>query len=218
MPRVTAKATRDGQTQTGRGRGRPRDPDLEQRAYVAAVELYEEFGWAGFSFEAVAARARVGKAAIYRRWPSKADLLSEALTARTRGVTSVDTGSLRGDLVQLAEQLLANYTSPAGLVSLRVFVDAPHHPELAQRVFVRTDAHLAESRAIIARAIARGELAQDGDSDLIIPTVSGAILHTVLSNRDEARTALARDGSKRIERLVDFVLRANDVSALQQDV
>ncbi|MGW0590086.1 TetR family transcriptional regulator [Streptosporangium sp. NPDC002607] len=50
------------------GRGRPPDPDLEARVHAAALDLYGEVGWAGFSLDLVARRARVGKAALYSRW------------------------------------------------------------------------------------------------------------------------------------------------------
>src|ERR1700731_4692469 len=61
------------------GRGRPADPDIERRVIAAALSVYGEAGWAGFSLDRVARRAPVGKAALYRRWPTKEDLLLAAL-------------------------------------------------------------------------------------------------------------------------------------------
>ncbi|WP_046529381.1 MULTISPECIES: TetR/AcrR family transcriptional regulator [Cellulomonas] len=60
-------------------RGRPRDPDLARRAHRAALGLFAEKGWAGFTLDGVAARARIGKSAIYLRWSDRAELLVEAL-------------------------------------------------------------------------------------------------------------------------------------------
>lgn len=185
--------------------GRPRDPDLERRVFEAAVALYDEVGWAGFNFDAVAARASTGKAAIYRRWSSKEELLTAALSARTRGVTTADTGSLQGDLERLAEQLLANYTSPNGLVSLRLFVEAQHHPELGSRAVQRLDAHLAESAQIAERAVARGEISAV-DAPLVMAAVSGGVLNLVLASRD--REELGRRRRWHARRLVNFVMRA----------
>jgi AcrR family transcriptional regulator len=173
--------------------------------FEAAVALYDEVGWAGFNFDAVAARASTGKPAIYRRWSSKEELLAAALTDRTKGVTKADTGSLRGDLELLAEQLLANYTSPHGLVSLRLFVEAQHHPELASRTVERLDAHLAESAQIAQRAVARGELSAD-EAPLVMAAISGGVLHLVLASRD--RDQLGARRRSHATRLVDFVLRA----------
>jgi AcrR family transcriptional regulator len=56
------------------GRGRPADPDIEGRVLAAALTVYGEVGWAGFTLDRVARRAPVGKAALYRRWPTKEDL------------------------------------------------------------------------------------------------------------------------------------------------
>src|SRR5580693_7891479 len=75
--------------------GRPRDPDVDRRVADAAVALFGEAGWAGFSMEAVARRAGVGKASIYLRWQAKEDLLAEALRRRIGMIADVDTGTLR---------------------------------------------------------------------------------------------------------------------------
>ena len=77
--------------------GRPRDPDVDRRVADAAITLFGEAGWAGFSVEAVAKRASVGKASIYLRWPTKEALLVEALRLRVGIIDEVDTGSLRED-------------------------------------------------------------------------------------------------------------------------
>jgi AcrR family transcriptional regulator len=172
------------------------------------VGLYEEQGWAGFSFEGVAARAGIGKSALYRRWSAKEDLLADALVARTREITRVDTGSLREDLVVLGEQLLANYTAPHGLVSLRLFVEAPHHAALEARSLPRLESHQLEAQAIVSRAVERGELRPDSANDNILPALSGGLLQKVLTARGAARNELRRNRRQHAERLVDFVLLA----------
>jgi len=86
--------------------GRPRDPDVDRRVADAAITLFGEAGWAGFSFEAVARQASVGKASIYLRWQTKEALLVQALRLRVGIIDDVDTGSLRGDLIRLARQIL----------------------------------------------------------------------------------------------------------------
>ena len=63
-------------------RGRPRDPNLEERVFDAAIAVYAEGGWRTFSFATVAARAGVGKAALYRRWESPGEMLKDVLDAR----------------------------------------------------------------------------------------------------------------------------------------
>ncbi|HWG02637.1 MAG TPA: helix-turn-helix domain-containing protein, partial [Trebonia sp.] len=86
--------------------GRPRDPELDRRIAQAALDLFGEAGWAGFAMEAVARRAGVGKASVYLRWSTKEALLTDAVTIRLTRVADVDTGTLRGDLTELAVQML----------------------------------------------------------------------------------------------------------------
>src|SRR6516162_8017145 len=97
--------------------GRPRDPDVDRRIAQAALDLFADAGWAGFAMEAVARRAGVGKASLYLRWNSKEALLADALTLRLARVTDVDTGTLRGDLVELATQMLDIYAGDTSRVA-----------------------------------------------------------------------------------------------------
>src|SRR3954465_13594180 len=91
--------------------GRPRDPGVDERVAEAAVLLFGEVGWSGFSVEAVARRAGVGTASIYPRWPSNERLLAAAVATRTANIEEIDTGSTRGDLVELTRQLLRLFLS-----------------------------------------------------------------------------------------------------------
>jgi AcrR family transcriptional regulator len=93
---------KDKVTATRGTAGRPRDPELDRRIAQAALDLFADAGWAGFAMEAVARRAGVGKATVYLRWSSKEALLTDAVTLLLARVADVDTGTLRGDLVQLA--------------------------------------------------------------------------------------------------------------------
>ena len=116
--------------------------------FDAVLEVYSETSWRGFTLDAVGRRARVGRAALYRRWDSKDDLLVQALEARSPLPDPIDTGSLRADLVELAGQLLRGYRTTSGLVSLRVALDARAHPELLARL---TDT-LNRSRVLAAQS------------------------------------------------------------------
>ena len=81
-------------------RGRPRTSEADRAILTAAVELLAERGLAAMSIEEVAARAGVGKATIYRRWPSKGLLALDAFVAVFREQQPLpDTGTLRGDLI-----------------------------------------------------------------------------------------------------------------------
>src|SRR5580765_4854755 len=87
--------------------GARRNPDSAEAILEAAEAVLVEAGYAGFSIEAVARRARAGKPTIYRWWPSKAALLLEVDQRGKRG-HAPDTASLEEDLVGLLENLFAH--------------------------------------------------------------------------------------------------------------
>jgi len=192
---------------TTRSAGRPRDPELDQRIQDAAIAVYYDEGWAGYNFDAVANRAGVGKSSIYLRWSSKEGLLVDALRARTAHITTVDTGTLRGDLIEMACQQIKNYTAPYGLVTLRLIVESPKHPALASRSRQRLDAHLSERDMIMERAVRRRELANDSPRELILDSISGAVLNMVISRSESARQELRENANAYATSIVDFVLR-----------
>lgn len=164
-----------------RRRGRPRDADLEDRVFDAVLEVYSETSWRGFTLDAVGRRARVGRAALYRRWASKDDLLVQALEARSPLPVPIDTGDLRSDLVELARQLLQGYRTTPGLVSLRVALDARVNPELLARLtHTLNKSRLLAARTIVHRAVERGDLPPDTSATLLLELVTGAVLSHAL--------------------------------------
>ncbi|MEV0323586.1 TetR/AcrR family transcriptional regulator [Streptomyces sp. NPDC050658] len=85
---------------------RRRGPVLERAILDAALEQLSTVGWNGLTMEGVAAGAQTGKAAVYRRWPSKEDLVVDALRAALPRLDSApDCGSVREDLLQLCRQM-----------------------------------------------------------------------------------------------------------------
>jgi AcrR family transcriptional regulator len=160
---------------------RPRiDGDRETEILDAALELLAAAGYDRLTMDAVATAAKASKATLYRRWDTKAELVVDALS-RAKGspqVASVDTGSLRGDLIAVAcshggigdERTLAVMSSIiTALQHDKEFADAFHDRFLA--------AKLQESRAIYRRAQQRGEIAPETDLDILTPTLSAVILH-----------------------------------------
>ncbi|MGW6055891.1 TetR/AcrR family transcriptional regulator [Streptomyces sp. NPDC055189] len=85
---------------------RRRGPVLERAILEAALEQLSTVGWNGLTMEGVAAGAQTGKAAVYRRWPSKEDLVVDALQAGLPKLDSApDCGGVREDLLQLCRQM-----------------------------------------------------------------------------------------------------------------
>src|SRR5712691_7905747 len=88
-------------------RGRPRDPAVDEAVLTAAVDLLAEVGYARLTMDQIAARAGVGQASVYLRWPNKVALVAEAIQHRSAVVPEVpDTGSLRDDMLVFLRALL----------------------------------------------------------------------------------------------------------------
>jgi len=151
---------------------RSRDPAILNAALAALTEN----GYDATNMDDIAARAGVGKAAIYRRWSSKAALIADALVYwRPDLVTNEapDTGSLAGDLEAIVERVGRNENDliTTDLV-LRVALEAVRDPELASAL---EDLMLSRGKRvfsmILAQAAARGEVSADRDWSLVADVV-----------------------------------------------
>jgi AcrR family transcriptional regulator len=188
--------------------GRPRDPDVDRRVADAAIAVYGEVGWAGFSVEAVARRAGVGKASIYLRWPSKEALLVDAIRARFAPVTDVDTGTARGDLLHLARQLLGLYLGGTGRAALRAGIEARGIRGLAEPYGQLIETHTLAARAIARRAIRRGELPASTSVTLLLDTLAGGVMAHAMATPEHLRAKVLAQTDSYAEQLVDFILSA----------
>jgi AcrR family transcriptional regulator len=188
--------------------GRPRDPDVDRRIADAAITLFGEAGWAGFSVDAVAKRASVGKASIYLRWQTKEALLVEALRLRVGIIDEVDTGSLREDLVRLARQMLDLYLGDAGRAAQRLNLEGDLIPGLADRLSALRRSQVLAARGIVRRGIARGEIPEDTSITLLLDTLVGGAATHVQSTPAGRRDALHGEAARYAEQLVDFLLSA----------
>lgn len=143
----------------------------------ATSALLTEVGYDQLSIDEVAARAGVHKTTVYRRWPTKPALIADA--ARVQAAESVpipDTGTLLGDLQALAREVAGNIGSDGGARRARTIVAAAASSEELAAVMNSFWAHrLAETAAIIHRAIDRRELPDTVDSNLLIEAVVGPI-------------------------------------------
>ena len=159
--------------------GRPRDPSRDAAIFAATLALLVEDGYAGVSIEGVAARACVGKATIYRRYQSKAELVVEALRFGA-GLTDhlPDTGDVRADLGAMLARLVDKLRSDAGPALLAFAAERVRHPDLAAE-FERSvvGAKRAHVRRLISGAIKRGELPRDVDVDLVAEAGPALIWH-----------------------------------------
>jgi len=98
--------------------GRPRDPRIDDAVLRATVELLGTTGYAELSVDAIAQRAGTSKPAIYRRWPSKAHLVHEAVFPVGEATALPDTGSLASDVREMVRRTVAVLTTPAARAAL----------------------------------------------------------------------------------------------------
>jgi AcrR family transcriptional regulator len=195
--------------------GRPRDPDVDRRVADAAITLFGEAGWAGFSVEAVAKRASVGKASIYLRWPTKEALLVEALRLRVGIIDEVDTGSLREDLIRLARQILDLYLGDAGRAALRLGLEGDLIPGLAEQLTALRTSQVLAAREIVRRGIGRGEIPEGTSITLVLDTLVGGATTHVQSTPKDMLDALRAGADRYAEQLVDFLLCAVNSPAVK---
>lgn len=166
---------------TGQALGRPRNIGIDAAILVAARELLAEVGYAQVTMDATAARAGTSKAAIYRRFKSKAELLFAAAMHTSNIELPPDTGSFRGDLLALARRIRSNMSAPAAReVAPQVLAEISRSPEVSQRlrtVFVATER--AEIEAILTRATKRGELTRMPSVATVHRMLGGALFFTI---------------------------------------
>jgi AcrR family transcriptional regulator len=190
-----------------RGRGRPRTPGAEKRIIDAALLEYGEQGWSGFTMDGVARRAGVGKSTVYLRWQDKDSLLSEAVGAHSGELGAVDTGTLRGDLEQLATNLFRHFREPAGWAALRIIIDTAGAPRrLGRFVELVADVQVDFVARIVARAVERGEMSADVDPMDVGQCVYGSVTMQTLGVRLEGRQLADEEIAERAARLVAIVL------------
>lgn len=190
------------------GRGRPRDPDLERRVLHAALLEYARTGWAGFTMHGVAGRAGVGKSALYLRWATKEKLLVDAIEAHTRPLAvDHDTGSLRGDALTLAANLLTHFLDPTGWVTLRIAVDASVEAvDLAGFQEQIIQMHRRSGQRLLSRAVERGELSTEADHDSVIEALFGGVLIQALGMPAKDRAHARSTVAEQVTPLVNLIL------------
>jgi AcrR family transcriptional regulator len=162
--------------------GRPREVRLDGAILAATLELVAEVGIHDFRMDDVAERAGVGKAAIYRRYRSKDELVTATVAAMVSEITIPDTGSTREDLLALMREAVEVYGDPIKAGVMPSLVGAmPQRPELARAV---RDGFLAQRRAalraVLDRGVARGDLRADLDVELALDVLGGALFYRLL--------------------------------------
>jgi AcrR family transcriptional regulator len=158
--------------------GRPRDHRIDAAVLRAVVDLLPRTGYQGLTVAAVAARAGTTKPAVYRRWPTKTQLVHEAVfpvAARPLVPDGVDLVADVRDMVAASAELFGRPEVRAAVPGLLAEFarDSDTHAELQRRVAVPAWADL---RARIERAVASGQARPDIEPDVLLDVIGGATL------------------------------------------
>jgi AcrR family transcriptional regulator len=160
-------------------RGRPRSLRVDQAILDAAIELFVEEGFAKVTFERIAARAGVGKPAIYRRYRTKLDLLLAAVEGIARKEISYpDTGDTEQDLRSMATAFASSLVdTPLGRLAPVMIAEGNRTPELAAQYHRFIARERVEQTRTFQRCVERGDLRDDIDVDRMTEFLSGQILY-----------------------------------------
>ena len=197
-----AVSTGTAEAAVSRRPGRPRSEQADQAIIDAALSLFAESGPEGLCIEQVAARAGVGKATIYRRWPGKEDLLLDAIAALKVPLPEPAGRSAREDRVTLLGAMCQETADPRRARQFALLLgEGAKYPRLMAR-YVETvlEPRREVIREVLRQGIASGELRSDLDVDAALFMLIGA----VVARRGHEQHAVPPDYA---ERIVDELLR-----------
>jgi AcrR family transcriptional regulator len=184
--------------------GRPRSEEAHRAILDATLSLLVEVGYSALTVEGIAQRAGVGKATIYRRWPSKLPLVVEAF-GDLPAFEEADTGGLASDLDRILRSYVRVYnTTPLGAVVPSLAGELPHNPQLMDLFAPVVKQRRQPLIRALHRAIERGEIPPDTDLDLAADMIVGPMTVRVFFTPGKlspkivpAMIALALDGLRR---------------------
>lgn len=167
-------------------RGRPRDASRDDALRQAAIAVMAEVGYRALTMDAVAARAKAGKATIYRRWDSKLDLVIDSCNQLvSEHISEPDTGSLHGDLREFLMAFAKFLSGPSGKAAQALVGELPHEPELAEAfrsTFLMSQRDTL--KRIIERATARGEVSGEAPKGILIELTGAALTYRLMITGD----------------------------------
>jgi len=179
-------------------------PEVTQAITDAVLHELAEQGYVRLSMEAVAKRAGVGKSALYRRWPSKHEMITAVVAefSITRADLE-DTGSLRGDLRLTLQAVHDWLTHPLfSRILPDLVAEGARHPESAERMSTAIGEPRRErAEAMLRRAIDRGELPGDTDLEMALDLLAALIYWRLVVRQ-------ASPGPDYLEKVAETILTA----------
>ena len=181
--------------------GRPRDHNRDEAIHAAALETLSEFGYDRTTMEAIATRAHVSKATIYRRYRNKQELLLAAVGEHSVcSLPTIDTGTFRGDLIELISEHVKVLKGPDGELLMALLSSAHRDPELG-KLLPQNKPVISDNEAnrIFERAIQRKEISTKANLEFIAEVVPAIFSHRIFITHQSVNR-------KFIEHLVDDLL------------
>ncbi|AKU91336.1 Transcriptional regulator, TetR family [Vulgatibacter incomptus] len=173
---------------------------MVQDVLQATIEVLGRQGYAALRVDEVAALAGVNKTTVYRRWPTKLELVSAAFhEIADRAIVAVDTGSLRSDLLAFF-RARSEASSPARAAMIRLITTERANPEVAALARSRWEEHLGRVSALVERGVDRGELPAGTDAALVAEVIASASYVRFLQSGQKAEGPF-------LEAVIDLVLR-----------
>jgi AcrR family transcriptional regulator len=140
----------------------------------ASAKELARVGYAALRMDDVAAAAGVNKTTVYRRWPTKPELVRATLETLNNGLLATpDLGSIRADLLSLLAAFVARMESPEKRCIARMIFADMEHPEVQELVRAMREEHRVPWRTVLTRSIERGELPAGTSVQLIVDVVLG---------------------------------------------
>lgn len=161
---------------------RRRGRTLEQAIFDAVLEQMSMVGFSGLTMEGVAAGARTGKAALYRRWACKEDLVVDVLNHALPSFDNPpDTGNVRDDIAEVLHRMMAVINGNAGCALLALFGELDREHEFVKTIHARVLRPRKQMMLdVLAKAAARGEIRPDAVTPLVAEAGPALIIHRVL--------------------------------------
>src|ERR1700746_3336080 len=163
-------------------RGRQRSEESEDAILCATLQLLKKKTLRDISMEEIARKAGVGKATIYKWWPSKAYVALDAFLRKTnRMVPTPDTGSVRRDILEQLRSVMVFYRSPAGHILGQFVAESQADKEFAALFRERFLKPRREAIGVIFdRGVERGEIGQNLDRELVLDFIYGPAIYRMI--------------------------------------
>lgn len=158
-----------------------RTHDHSMRIFKCVLDILSTEGYAALSFQNVAEAADVSRSTLYRRWPSRAEMVLDAISESIfGGIKVVDSGSLAGDMKLTLAKMGAMLNSPVGHGALAAVAEIERGADFTAQRRALWDRRFADFAPLFARARERGELRKGFDAEAALAMVAGALYYRVL--------------------------------------